>query len=166
MKKTAIAAITMGQVKKIHSLLHAMGIDDATYRTLLFNSFRANSSKELNYFQAESLIQDLEAKAISAGVWEKRTTSKKFEEWGHRRGGMATPPQLRKIEALWKEVSRATDPEERKNALRSFLERVAKASDLRFLDMERASKVINALKRMKKRKSENDENAQISPLTV
>ncbi len=144
-------AITAGQIKKIHALLHATCIDDATYRAMLFNSFRASSSKEMTYFQAESLIQDLEAKAISAGVWEKRTASKKFEEWGRRRGGMATPPQLRKIEAMWEDVSRAETAEERKSALRSFLMRVAKVSDLRFLDSEAAGKVINALNAMQKK---------------
>lgn len=148
-------AITAGQIKKIHALLHAMRVDDATYRAILFSSFRVDSSKELNYFQAESLIQDLEAKAISAGVWEKRTASKKFEEWGRRRGGMASPPQLRKIEAMWEDVSRAETLEDRKKALRSFLTRVAKVSDLRFLDSEGAGKVINALTAMQNKQGKS-----------
>ena len=149
------AGITGGQITKIHALTGAMKLDDGVYRTILSTRFRVESSKGLNYFQAENLIQDLEAKAISAGVWEKRTESKKFEEWGRRQGGMASAPQLRKIEAMWKDVSRAETPEERKKGLRSFLERIAKVSDLRFLDMDGAGKIITALVAIQRRQEKS-----------
>ena len=147
---TKAPEITGGQIKKIHAIKGCLGLDNDTYRALLSASFRVASSKELNYFQAEGLIQDLESKAVSAGVWEKRAEPRKYEEWGNRHGGMATPPQLRKIEAMWQGLSRAPDQDSRNKALRAFLQRVAKVSDLRFLDQEGATKVINAMNAMAK----------------
>jgi len=141
-------AITPGQIKKIHTLTTALGIDDATYRAALGASFGVSTSKALNYEQAQDFINDLEAKAMAAGRWKKRPRRKKFQELRHR-AGMATDAQLRMIEAIWFEVSRATDDEGRRKALRKFLFRIAKVSDLRFLDSDGAGKVINALKSMK-----------------
>jgi hypothetical protein len=47
-------------------------------------------------------------------------------------------------------VSRIEDPKDRRKGLRSFLERVVKISDLRFLDQDGAGKIINALSAMQK----------------
>jgi len=150
------AAITGRQIKQVHVLKNCLGLDDPTYRTVLREGFRVDSSKQLNTVQADLLIRDLELKAVAAGVFEQRPgRRKKFEDLSGR-GGMATPAQLRKIEAMWQDVSRASDPEQRRKALRSFVERVAKSSDLRFLDQDGAGKVINALKKMSQpKKNEN-----------
>jgi hypothetical protein len=148
------ASITKNQIKLVHSLKSALQLDDPTYRSILDEWFKVTSSKELTMTQAEVLIRELKDIAVRAGVWEQRPArQKKFDEWDGRRGNIATPPQLRKIEAMWQDVSRIEEPECRKKALRSFLERVAKVSDLRFLDFEGAGKVINALNSMRKRKA-------------
>ncbi|MBK5274592.1 MAG: regulatory protein GemA [Desulfuromonadales bacterium] len=153
MKKPTI--ITAAQIKKIHVLKGSLALDNDTYRAMLAEQFRVASSKELSSIQATAFITDLEQKAVAAGLWEKRNTFpakgtrrnqvKKFEDLEARRGNMASPAQLRKIEAQWSDVTRAETPETRKKALRHFLERVAKISDLRFLDAAGAGKVINAL---------------------
>jgi hypothetical protein len=151
MKKTPI---TKAQIKIVHSLKNALRLDDPIYREILDTWFQVGSSKDLTAAQAETVIRELKGMAVSSGVWEERSArKKKFDEWENRRGAMATPPQLRKIEAMWQEVSRIEEPEGRKKALRSFLERIAKVSDLRFLDFEGAGKVINALTSMRKRKA-------------
>lgn len=144
-------AITKNQIKMVHTLKNALQLDDPTYREILDTWFQAASSKDLSTAQAEVLIRELKDIAVSAGAWEQRSPrEKKFDEWQNRRGDMASPPQLRKIEAMWQEVSRSEDPDGRKKALRSFLERIVKVSDLRFLDVKSAGKVINALTAMKK----------------
>jgi len=61
------------------------------------------------------------------------------------RKGMATPAQLRKIEAMWADRARAAD---RDASLRQFLQHKFSVSDVRFLDRRRASDVIVALERM------------------
>lgn len=144
--------ITAGQIKKIHALKGALAMDDDTYRAVLAGQFNTTSSKNLTADQAHNLIADLEQKAVAGGKWEQRAgRQKKFDDLDSRSGAMASPPQLRKIEAQWAEVTRATTPEDSKRALRHFLERLAKVSDLRFLDALGAGKVINALTVMQKK---------------
>ena len=151
--------INAAQIKKIHALKGALAMDDDTYRAVLAGQFNATSSKNLTGEQAHDLLSDLEHKAVAAGKWEKRdrypaSSSKnkemrtRYNDLETRRGNMASPAQLRKIEAQWAEVTRAQTPEESKRALRHFLERVVKVSDLRFLDAAGAGKVINGLTEM------------------
>lgn len=145
--------ITQQQIKRLHTLKNALGMDDATYRAALDNAAGVTTSKDLTISQAAGLIDDWQSKAQKAGVWERRTPRpKKFDDLDSRRGvvAMATPPQMRMIEGIWSDVSRATDPEARKTALRHFINRVAKVSDLRFLDRDGATAVINALVAMQK----------------
>lgn len=145
--------IARAQIKMIHCLKNALQLDDPTYRQALENRFHVSTSKDLTSFQAEELIRELKEIAVSAGRWtEQPPGKKKYEEW-EGRCGMASAPQLRKIEIMWREVSRIDDQEGRKKALRSILERIAKVSDLRFLDAGGAGKVINALNAMRKRKA-------------
>lgn len=144
--------ITPAQIKKVHALKNALGLDDDTYRQVLRSSLQASSSKDLTAGQAEQLIEDLEGKAVAAGVWERKPYSQGYKHLSGR-PGMATGRQLRMIQGIWAEVSRQRDPQRRARALRSFLEKIAKVTDLRFLDSEGASKVINALKTMQERKA-------------
>ena len=150
----AAVMITNNQIKLVHTLKSAIHLNDSSYCEILDNWFRVSSSKELNSAQAEELISELKKHAVSIGAWESQPDQrKKFDEWESRAGGMATPQQLRKIEVMWHEISRTEEPGGRKKALRSFLERVVKVSDLRFLDFEGAGKIINALQAMGKRKT-------------
>jgi hypothetical protein len=155
---------TAAQIKKVHTLKSVLAMSDDDYRAMIKNGFGVESSKHLDLRQAAQLIGILEDKAVAAGVWEKRGWNRTTRiSKGHaaakvsttlgERGGMATPPQLRKIEAMWSEVSRAT-PEYRARALRQFVSRIAHVSDLRFLDSAGAGAVINALKKMKERRVE------------
>lgn len=156
------STITSGQIRKIHALKGALALDDDVYREVLAVGFGVRSSKELSLHQAKGLIEHLESKAVAAGMWERRGEKpsctpkycsgqgKKYDDLGQRNGDMATPKQLRLIDALWSEASRAETAEERKKALRHFITRIAKISDIRFLDMAGAQKVINGLNAMTK----------------
>lgn len=137
------------QIKAIHALKNALVMDDASYRFLLQESAGVTTSKALTMRQAEALIQDLKCKAGQES-WTRNEGGRHADLDG--RSGMATSAQLRKIEATWSEVSRAENEEDRAKALRSFIRRIAKVSDLRFLDRAAAGKVINALEAMKSRK--------------
>jgi len=139
--------ISKQQIRAIHTLKNAAGMDDDTYRAMLREFDGVESSTALTLRQADALIDDLKRKAGQEPRQQRKATRHNDLEG---RPGMATPPQLRKIEAIWSEVSRAEDPESRAKALRSIVGRIAKVSDLRFLDREGASKVINALEAMKK----------------
>ena len=144
--------ITTAQTKKIHALKRALALDDDTYRAILAERFKVKSSTELDTIKAGILIEELEGKATAAGTWEKRTQPvRKYEELDKRRGGMATSAQLRMIEAMWFDISRQPNDESRKTALRRFILRIAKVSDLRFLDRSGAGRMIDALTAMKER---------------
>ncbi|QSV44908.1 regulatory protein GemA [Geobacter benzoatilyticus] len=141
--------ITRGQISAIHTLKTRLGMDEESYRALLQEFGGVESSKELSWFQADELIDEMKRKAgQKPQVNHKGKRHRSLEG----RAGMATPAQLRKIEAVWAEVSRVEDPEERAKALRSFVGKIAQVSDLRFLDRRGVAKVIAALTAMQKRR--------------
>lgn len=147
-----MAAIDGIQIKLIHVLKGALRLDDATYREMLAARFRKTTSKDLTHSEAADLIAEMEAHAVSQGVWRRKERRKKYDRYGDR-PGFASPKQLRMIEGMWKDVSRATTAEGRTIALRHFLLRIVGVEDLRFLEPEHVRKVVNALKTMKAAKA-------------
>lgn len=125
--------ITGPQIKKIHTLLHRFKISDQAYRELLKTHFSVDSCKALNVKQAAFLIELLEA-------WQT----------GQDR---ATPRQLRKIDALWNEVSRAPEGPERKKALRSFVKRQTGCDDVVMVPRDQIDAIICGLVTMAKAKA-------------
>src|SRR6185369_7129266 len=92
--KNAGPPISAAQVKKIHALKNVLNLDDNNYRVALFNACGFETSKAMSMKDAADFIDDLQAKAVAAGVWETRQPkSKKFDDLDNRRGVMATPPQ-------------------------------------------------------------------------
>lgn len=144
--KTAreVAGINPAQIKKLHALKTALSLDDAAYRTALA-ACGVTTSKALTFSGAAELIEDFEQKAIKSGAW-KRLKRPATES---RRTGFASPAQKALIESLWDEVSTAPN---KKAALRRFITRQAKVSDPQFLRDCDASKVICAIKAMRKHK--------------
>lgn len=144
-----VKPITPGQVKKIHTLIGALGIDRKLYREVLKNRFGVASSKDLVSFQAGILIDELEERALQAGVWKKSEFREKYDGLDGR-PQFASTSQLGLIKDTWNKVSRMETPELKAHALRKLLFKVAKVSDLRFLTKQGAGKVITALRQMEK----------------
>ncbi len=134
------------RIKRIHALLSKCGIADEDYRARMKENYGVSTYKELSSKQAKTLIGDIEA---FAKEWNIDIGGKR--EWA-RRPGMATPAQLRKIEAMWKNVSRAKTAKARSKALRTFLTNRFGVSDLRFMTHEMPPKIIRALYAMKEQK--------------
>ena len=149
MENKAIKQIDSHQVIKIHVLKNVLAWDDREYRATLMFNFGVITSKELTYNQAEDFITSLEELAIKRGLWEKFNGNDKYRELMNR-PGMATPAQLRKIEALWNDASRISDRTKQAKALRTFLSNHFKLADLRFIRQEKVRKIICALEHMKK----------------
>lgn len=147
--------ITKQQIKIIHALKNRLGLTDEEYREfILINSDGWKmSSKELSYWEAERIIQKLKAIAIKAGVWEERP--KKYEDL-EGRYGMATPRQIRKIEAMWEEIARARD---KKRALRRLLEKKFGVSDVKWLEKWQIPKVIKMLEAMRRGRDEEERHS-------
>ncbi|HSA07645.1 MAG TPA: DUF1018 domain-containing protein [Candidatus Gastranaerophilales bacterium] len=136
--------ITKEQIKKIHTMKNLLGLDDELYREILMK-FKAKSCKDLSKEQAKKLIDILEVNAIGF--------KGKFNELSNR-ANMATPAQLRRIEAMWVEFLKIADNKEvidkskSKKSLRKLLQRLYKISDLRFLPREKVPKVLKTIQTM------------------
>jgi len=159
-RKTA-KQITAAQIRRIHTIVHALNISDDNYRAALESRFSATSCKDLTVHQACTFIDELEKLALKVQR-DKHQTSEKGAEQPQppiaerysnldNRPGMASAAQLRKIDAMWQDISIVPDLDARSRALRHFIHRVAGVADLRFLDKQAAGKVINALNAMAKR---------------
>ena len=143
------------QIKRIHALKNQLGLDDDTYRTALKAQHNVETCKNLTYIQAARFIADLEKKAGKSNHY--KGNRQKYENF-RGRAGMATPRQMRKVEAMWAEVSRAGTDEARASALRRFLKRIVGIEDLRFLECWQVRKVIRALDAMIKSHYKEDVN--------
>jgi phage gp16-like protein len=95
------------QIKLIHTLKGALGLSDDDYRAVLAG-YGVITSKAMSDRQAAGLVADLEAKALAAGVWQKKGARKKVGKRPHnaeRKRGQkldqaSRARQLEKIEAL------------------------------------------------------------------
>lgn len=150
--------ITKAQIKKIHTLKSILGLDDDLYREMLLK-FGVSSSNDLSLKDACTLIDILEVQAIGINKYQKQKV--RFDELSNR-AEMATPAQLRKIEAMWSEFLKITDgmrscqmPHEKevkrstaRKSLRKLLRKLYHISDLRFLQREKVSKVLKTIETM------------------
>ena len=140
--------ITSAQIKKIHTLKSVLHLDDDLYIEMLM-SFGVQSSKNLTTTEASIFLDILEKKAVLTNIWEKR--NQKYDDLNIRDEDMATPPQLRKIEAMWRDICYIDSPEFAKQSLRKFLQNKFKIADIKFLTKKKAVKVIRAIFEIKKK---------------
>ena len=132
-----------GQIARIHILAQQLGLDEETYRDMLQAVTGRRSCRELSRWQASEVLRHLER----CGACQRQAPRpRKYDELDDR-PRMASPAQLRMIEALWAEIARG-DPT---RTLRRFLFRAWKVSDVRFLQDWQASEVIEAIKAIHKR---------------
>ncbi|HDH00339.1 MAG TPA: DUF1018 domain-containing protein [Nitrospirae bacterium] len=142
-------SIIKKQSVKIHTLKSKLKISDEDYR-LMLSDYWVSTSKDMSFDDAEALIGKLEGKAIASGVWSRYSARGKlrYEHLGERTG-MATPAQLRKIEAMWKDVSYKHNPEKRQRALRKLIFRIVGVSDMSFIESGHVNKLIKTMQSMK-----------------
>ncbi len=140
--------IRKDQIKLIHVILAAIKIGDELYRHILAaEPFSVKSCKDLDVERASMLIERLEDYGIQTGQWKRYNNRLKYEDLGYR-AGMATPRQLRMIEAMWNDVTYQKTDDAKQRALRRLLWRLYTVSDLRFLEDWQARKVIRTLSAM------------------
>ncbi len=140
---------TNSEIKRIHTLKNLLKLDDDLYREIL-SGFGCDSCKKLPAHLVPEFISMLEKMAVEAGVWV--IPNRKYKDLNQREG-MATPKQLRMIEAMWKEVAYQKDEKFVRTSLRKFLQKQFKVSDLRFIEKSMVSKIIKAIKSIQKQHS-------------
>ncbi|MBF0459580.1 MAG: DUF1018 domain-containing protein [Nitrospirae bacterium] len=150
-KGTGVNGITAGQIKKIKTLQRAIGVDDGVYEFLVkeYSYDRVTSCTGMSYHEAGRLIDHLETIALKMNIkWEKKHSKcDKYKCLDGRDTYMATPKQLRMIEAMWKARSYAATPADKEKMLRHFLGRFG-VSDILFLTKGDVRKVKKALDNM------------------
>lgn len=140
------------QRRKIGYFRRLLALTDDIYKEMLYERYKVESSKELSHSQANEFKNHLKKKAIELKVF----TPKKqyaFQKYKHnnldnRADMMASPAQLRKIEAMWFGVSRQETDTQRIKALNKFLKRIINVDDIRFVRKTDVQKVIKAIEKM------------------
>lgn len=135
---------TAKQRKKIGFLRKILNLTEECYRDVLAG-YGVSSSKNLSEFQAEKLIIQLHKNAISTGVLKPY----KYNDLAARSKKMASPKQLRMIEAMWFNISFKKTDLERKTAFEHFICKITGKQKLRFLTAVDIRKIVEALKSMK-----------------
>lgn len=130
-----------------------LALTDEAYYAMIWNTWNVESSKDLNYAQAESFLSQLKRLASSQGKYTPKARYKsqkwKYNNFADRSSKMATPAQLRLVESLWFQVSRQTTDEARSNALNTFIKRLTGKERLAFLTKQDVTKLVNAMNNMK-----------------
>lgn len=134
---------TLQQIRKIHTLKNLLCMSDEVYRKHL-RSFDAASSKNLTEAEAEILISIFDKKV-------KALHLKKYDGFIGRAEDMATPLQLRKMEAVWKDICKNKEKNHRHKSLRRYLSLHFHINDIRFLTKYRAGRIIGILEKKIKR---------------
>jgi phage gp16-like protein len=132
---------TPKQIARIKILQKERAMDDEDYREFLLSRFGVRSAKDLS--QKQAFV------AIEAMGGEKQSHYKKrFENDPGNRDNFASPAQLRKIEAMWAEVSYTEDEQKRREALDKFLYRRFKCW-MRSMPQSKVGPVIKTLTTMR-----------------
>ncbi len=132
---------TKDQRIRIKAAQRRLGMSDADYRAALDANYGVTSCTVLSDAQANEFLSFLNGKP-SGG------SKTKYDELADR-PGMASPAQLRMIEAIWQEVSYSKD---KAAALNSFLQKRFHISKLEWLPAWKVGKVKAALEAMRMQK--------------
>ena len=139
-----------------------IGLSEDVYREMLYNGYQADSCTQLTEQQLKQLLNMLKKDGIKDGKYKptkKYAFQKyKYDDLGHREG-MASPRQLRKIEAMWFDVSKQTNDTDRENALINFLSKHFGIDAMKWVDDKMAAKLISTLNEMQKQKTRQYEKA-------
>ena len=162
-----LASLTNAQKSLLHKAKADLGLNEDTYRDMLCNLVGVRSSLDMDQRGFETVMKHLADRGFkkSPGTHEFTGYVAKKKKWDNGRGnlrGMATTAQLARIETDWDLMVWYWAPKGFGNkdlALRAFLQRVAKVSDLRFLSFAGAIQVITTMKKIEaKRKPTECEN--------
>ena len=145
------------QRQRIGYLRKLLNIEDDLYYEILRSDFDARTSKDLTVKEAYELITRFTNDCKERGIYKQKATVKMAQyKYNNlkRDKSMASPAQLRMIEAMWADVSRADTDEGRALALKAFIKRITARDGIRFLTSKDAAQLIAALNKMRGGKNE------------
>lgn len=130
------------ELAQIHIAKQQLGLDDETYRSMLFTVARVESSKDLDYAGRQAVIAHLKARG-----WQNKPARK-----ARTNQLLADDPQSKMIRGLWLELhtlGAVRNPSE--SSLNAFIKRHTKIDRLEWLGSREASGVIEILKKWRDR---------------
>lgn len=123
------------EIAQIHIAKSQLGMDDDTYRAMLWSVGRVKSSSDLDWRGRKAVLDHLKRSGFK--VQAKQQTRKLDMD--------AESRKARKLWLLLGEAGELRDTSER--ALAAYVHRVAKVDDLRFTDGKQIERVIESLKK-------------------
>jgi hypothetical protein len=126
-----MARITSAQIKKIYATSKELQLDNDLLHTFIFNMIGCEHISALTVYEANQIIDELEYK--KTGVRKQQY-----------RSNMATDDQIYKIHALERELGWNDNP----RRLRGFMRKYCKTDNERWLTFDKASNLIEALKKV------------------
>lgn len=121
----------------IHIAKKALGLDDETYRSMLFTVAHVNSSKELDYAGRLKILTHLKACG-----WKQKPPVK-----AKQKSPLAGEPQQKMIRGLWLELHSkgiVLDPSEK--AISRFINNQTRIERIEWISTSQASSIIERLK--------------------
>lgn len=149
---------TNRQIQKIHIAKNYLGFDDEEYRTFLKRETGKESSKDLTFHEADKVLYEFKRigwkeKARNGKAGDSSPKKMKYEDLG-KRPGMATPKQLRMIEAMW--MTGPNIREKTQEALRRFLKNKFAIHGMRFIEEIDVSRIVKSIDSINQGKSPNE----------
>ena len=141
-----MSGITGAQIRKLHSLKSALGLQEDEYRAAL-QRFDVVSCKDLSGRQAGILLDEWESRAAETGVWKLRAVTS-LRHAGKRPEKGASGRQLRMVEAMWAQVSRAESFDEQRSGLQKFVKRIVKRDKLEWCTHKDIGALVKTLQAM------------------
>lgn len=127
-------SIKRKEIQLIHIAKQQLGMDDETYRAMLWSVARVKSSTELDFAGRKKVLDHMQACGFKRTRQQPRA--------------LADDPQSKKMRALWLELHAAgkvRNPSE--SALAAFVKRQTGRDALQWLAAREASAVIEELKK-------------------
>lgn len=126
-------------IRLIHVAKRELGLDDATYRTMLLAHGKNDSTSTMDAAALHRVVEHLKRSGFKV---RSKTPA------GASRRPLADDPQSRKVRALWlflHQVGEVKNPSE--TALASYVKRITHADDLKFVSSAQAYRLIETLKK-------------------
>lgn len=154
------------KIRAIHSLKRKLFKEDDDYRAFLKANFDVTSSKELSDSGMSLCIKRMQAalnqsysnpvpsKVKNAGESKWGWGKSKFEALQGRGDKFARPAQLRLIDSFWSGYCKIQIPEQRDQALETWLRHQFHIGSIEMVKTEDVSKIIKALEAMNNQKEE------------
>lgn len=139
----------MSASRTIHALVAHIGMSDEDYRAMLWDRFHASSSKDLTVHQVRDLVASLhqllpaEVRAQHPRPQIAAGAARRFEGLAGR-DDMATPAQLRMLEASFVQRSRAETLPEKQAAFRAWLRSRFRIDRIEWIPRDQVGRILRA----------------------